>query len=355
MDDNLYIKYNVLITANPLHDNSIAKTIFKTIRQLDILSRDLKIFMPGFYSDSDLNQDNSSLDVVNRNIAQLRQHNLENHSDFHGKEPVFHTYCDSAGNMYFNDADFSQFMNDFEDECPNFNYIGQTELVLLPTHKGEILYDKVSVYNLEPFSNNPKTSVEVFLLSTIKKLLKGPLKNDLKCRDLIDDLYESSIKTEDLEQESAIIPLRIDSQLLQYMKWKEHDEVFFISYSTKDEYSAFALKALLEKNGKQVWIAPDGIPSGFDYAMAIPAALRITSRFLVLLSDNSANSKWVRKEIDRAINENLKIDGIFLDNFDQNKLNFYDHLAFLFADNQLRCTLDVLFEQGEEFQKLLNK
>ena len=89
--------------------------------------------------------------------------------------------------------------------------------------------------------------------------------------------------------------------------------------------------------------------------MAIPAALRITSRFLVLLSDNSANSKWVRKEIDRAINENLKIDGIFLDNFDQNKLNLYDHLAFLFADNQLRCTLDVLFEQGEEFQKLLNK
>ena len=42
------VKYYLLLTANPLSDSLAAETIFRTINRLDILSRDITIFMPGF-------------------------------------------------------------------------------------------------------------------------------------------------------------------------------------------------------------------------------------------------------------------------------------------------------------------
>ena len=170
--------------------------------------------------------------------------------------------------------------------------------------------------------------------------------NEIEC------LYNQKVKLEE-NKESSIIPIRIDNYILKHMKWNDHDEAFFISYSTKDEYDAFALKALLEKNGKQVWIAPDGIPSGFDYAQAIPAALRITTRFIVLLSHSSANSDWVRREIDRAINNKKRIDGIFIKDFNLEFVEQYDHLSFLFCNNQIKYHIDDLYDQGQALSELL--
>ena len=142
--------------------------------------------------------------------------------------------------------------------------------------------------------------------------------------------------------------VRLDNEIMQYMRWSENDEIWFISYSTKDEFDAFALKGLLENKGKHVWIAPDGIPSGRDYALAIPAALRITSRFLVLLSKHSAESDWVRREIDRAINEKKKIDGVLLTDFSMNDVKQYDHLSFLLANIQIKYNISDLFKPNSE-------
>lgn len=346
------IRYYLLLTANPLSDSKAAKQIFSTIKQLDILSRDLKIFMPGFHGNEYKEQD--SVSVVTEKINSMVEHNKDNHGDYHGSNAVYHTYCPSAGDMYFNDADFAQFMLDLEDRCPNFEYLGKTEMVLLPTHKGIILYDKVKCFNLEPFFEVQRNnSLEEFLMSSLRILLKGENRTSLSCMDEIEHLYNKKVDAE-VEDDTSTVSIRIDNWILKHMNWKEHDEAFFISYSTKDEYDAFALKALLEKNGKQVWIAPDGIPSGFDYAQAIPAALRITTRFIVLLSHNSANSGWVRREIDRAINNNKRIDGIFLKDFDVNLVNQYDHLSFLLCNNQLKYHINDLFNQGCELSKLLN-
>lgn len=340
------IRYYLLLSANPLSDSKAAKQIFSTIKQLDILSRDLKIFMPGFHGNEYTEMDSDS--IVNEKMNSIEDHNKKRHGDYHGSNAVYHTYCPSAGDMYFNDADFAQFMLDLEDRCPNFEYLGKTEMVLLPTHKGVILYDNVKCFNLEPFFEvQQKNSLEEFIMSSLRILLKGENRTSLSCIDEIEHLYNKKVDAE-VEDDISLVSLRIDNWILKHMNWKEHDEAFFISYSTKDEYDAFALKALLEKNGKQVWIAPDGIPSGFDYAQAIPAALRITTRFVVLLSQNSANSGWVRREIDRAINNNKRIDGIFLKDFDVNLVNQYDHLSFLLCNNQLKYHINDLFNQGSD-------
>lgn len=148
--------------------------------------------------------------------------------------------------------------------------------------------------------------------------------------------------------------IKLDNEILKYMKWKESDNIFFISYSTKDEFQAYALKGLLEKYRKKVWMAPEGIPNGFDYAQIIPAALRITSRFVVLLSHNSAQSTWVRREIGKAISNNTKIDGVFLDTFTFEDMQRYDHLDFMFENVQLRYSISSLFDNENLLQTFLN-
>lgn len=347
-----FIRYYLLISANPLSDSKAAKQIFCTIKQLDILSRDLKIFLPGFHDNEYLEQD--SLDLVREKVSELENSNKSNHEDYHGANAIYHTYCPSTGDIYFNDADFAQFMLDFEDKCPNFEYTGKTEMVVLPTCKGIILYDKVRCFNLEPFFYNSKqNSLEEFLISSLRLFLRGRNRENIECIDDINALYNEKIELKE-DKDTSIVPIKIDNWLLKHMKWKEHEEAFFISYSTKDEYDAFAFKALLEKKSKQVWIAPDGIPSGADYAQAIPAALRITTRFIVLLSCNSANSSWVRREIDKAVSSNKRIDGIFIRNFDINEVEKYDHLSFLLSCNQMKFHLNDLLNQGEELELFLS-
>lgn len=345
------IRYYILLTANPLSDSKSAKQIFKTIKQLDVLSRDLTIIMPGFHESEHKEQDTEN--AINEKISSIQKYNKENNEDYHGLNAVYHTYCPSIGEIYFNDADFAQYMLDFEERCPNFEYFGNTEMVLIPACKGRILYDKVKCFSLEPFFDDKNNnSLDNFLLSAFRILLKGANRANLSCINELECLYNQKVKLEE-NRESAIIPIRIDNYILKHMKWNNHDEAFFISYSTKDEYDAFALKALLEKNGKQVWIAPDGIPSGFDYAQAIPAALRITTRFIVLLSHSSANSDWVRREIDRAINNKKRIDGIFIKDFNLEFVEQHDHLSFLLCNNQLKYHIDDLYDQGQALSELL--
>ena len=336
------VKYYLLLTANPLSDSLAAETIFRTINRLDILSRDITIFMPGF-------------DTQMHSLEELNNYNNLYHEDYHGQNPIYHTHIESCGDIYFNDTDFAKFMLDLENQSSKFEYLGRTELVFIPTVNGNLLFDNIFSINLEPFvySANHNKTIEEFLLTIIKLLLKDKNRNSLSLKGTIEEYYNNCIGYRE-QNETSSITIQLDKTILQYMKWNDNEDIWFISYSTKDEYDAFALKLLLEKRGKHVWIAPDGIPTGFDYAKVIPAALRITTHFLVLLSHNSANSDWVRREIDRPINERKKIDGIFLDNFNLNDVIRYDDLAFLLSNTQLKYSIAGLFEQGEELNELLN-
>jgi len=336
------IKYYLLVTANPLSDSEAAITLFKIINRLDILSREIKIFLPGFHVTGNKEKDSEA--EVNARINEITSYNTqENNADYHGVNPIYHTYIESHGDIYFNDVDFSKFMLDFEDSCSKFEYCGRTELVVLPTANGKIMNDAIVSFNLDDFnSTKRRNDIEEFILSVIKLIRKDEDRNTLDLISKIQETYVKLLKDKE-DEDSATVVLRLDKRLLEYMKWREHDEIFFVSYSTKDEFNAYAFKALLEKHGKKVWMAPDGIPAGFDYASVIPAALRITTRFVVLLSHNSALSDWVRKEIGKAITNKKRLDGVFLDDFTFDDVRNYDHLDFLFESIQLRYTIHELF------------
>lgn len=76
----------------------------------------------------------------------------------------------------------------------------------------------------------------------------------------------------------------------------------FISYSSKESAQAGNVRDILVKNGISCWMAPESIPFGSNYAMVIPKAIAECKVFLLILSKQSQESKWVQLELDRAMN-----------------------------------------------------
>ena len=74
----------------------------------------------------------------------------------------------------------------------------------------------------------------------------------------------------------------------------------FISYSTGDQPFAERLHADLQNNGVRCWFAPHDIQGGKKIHEQIDEAIRVYDRLLLILSDHSMNSEWVRTEIAQA-------------------------------------------------------
>ena len=79
--------------------------------------------------------------------------------------------------------------------------------------------------------------------------------------------------------------------------------MIFISYSSKDEKITREIKGVLEGAGYECWMAPESISAGEDYADAIPRGIDSCHAFLLVLSENSLKSRFVKKELDRAISK----------------------------------------------------
>lgn len=75
----------------------------------------------------------------------------------------------------------------------------------------------------------------------------------------------------------------------------------FISYSTKEQSSADAMRELFHKNNIDTWMAPYDIPAGSKYAAVITNALRDCSCFCLLLSNASQLSEAVDSEVELAV------------------------------------------------------
>jgi len=79
----------------------------------------------------------------------------------------------------------------------------------------------------------------------------------------------------------------------------------FISYSTKDQEFADHLHANLQNNGVRCWFAPHDIQAGKKIHEQIDVAIRHCNRLLLILSEHSMNSEWVKTEIAHARQKEL--------------------------------------------------
>ncbi|MBQ4050181.1 MAG: TIR domain-containing protein [Oscillospiraceae bacterium] len=75
----------------------------------------------------------------------------------------------------------------------------------------------------------------------------------------------------------------------------------FISYSTKNQSSADAVRELFCKHGIDTWMAPYDIPAGSKYAAVITKAIRDCGCFVLLLSNDAQMSEAVDSEVELAV------------------------------------------------------
>lgn len=85
------------------------------------------------------------------------------------------------------------------------------------------------------------------------------------------------------------------------------EKKIFISYSSKDVTIANQMVAYLEDNGCVCWIAPRNITSGQDYTDMINDAINDCDGLVMIMSDNSVKSQWVKKELSTAVSYNKTI------------------------------------------------
>ncbi|MCG7977435.1 MAG: toll/interleukin-1 receptor domain-containing protein [Candidatus Thiodiazotropha endolucinida] len=74
----------------------------------------------------------------------------------------------------------------------------------------------------------------------------------------------------------------------------------FISYSTKDKDFANRLYVDLQREGVRCWFAPEDIQAGKKLYEQIDKAIRHHEKLLLVLSKESMNSEWVKTEITKA-------------------------------------------------------
>ena len=148
----------------------------------------------------------------------------------------------------------------------------------------------------------------------------------------------------------------VSRMIRDHLHWSLDMEFYFISYSSKDVMKAMHLKHILENNNRHVWIAPDGIPVGEDYSLIIPNVLYKARHFVLLLTDYSAESKWVRREIELAINYDNRttIEIVFADGYNMEKLSKNFQMDFLLRIIQAKYSYEEIVNDKYTLSAFLN-
>ncbi len=78
-------------------------------------------------------------------------------------------------------------------------------------------------------------------------------------------------------------------------------EHIFISHASKDDGFVKELRLALEAQGLTVWVDSRNLRGGNKLEPEINNAIEQARQVIVVLSPNTVNSPWVRKEISRAL------------------------------------------------------
>lgn len=80
----------------------------------------------------------------------------------------------------------------------------------------------------------------------------------------------------------------------------------FISYSSRDNSFVQRLYADLQSNGVRCWFAPVDMRIGEELRDGIDESIRVHDKLLLVLSRNSVESGWVKKEVESAFEQERK-------------------------------------------------
>ena len=77
----------------------------------------------------------------------------------------------------------------------------------------------------------------------------------------------------------------------------------FVSYASPDRDAALRIVEFLEGEGVSCWVAPRDVSPGTEYGEAIIRGIEDSRVLVLILSEDSNNSQFVRKEVERAVSK----------------------------------------------------
>lgn len=89
-------------------------------------------------------------------------------------------------------------------------------------------------------------------------------------------------------------------------------EHIFICYSRQDKKFAFSLNDMLENAGKEVWIDTDDLAASSIWRNEVEEAITQSIAFVYLITPNSLESEYCKKEFESANHQNKRIFPILL-------------------------------------------
>ena len=180
----------------------------------------------------------------------------------------------------------------------------------------------------------------------------GLLRRD-RIQDKIYELYKQACDIH-IDSYSLHLEEKLNRDILNHMRWHVGEPYFFISYSSEDTLEAMALRNCLEQEGHKVWIAPDGIPQGRDYISVIPASIRMSKRFILLLSKRSAQSTWVRNEVSTAIGCRTTMNVLLTKGYTIQQMRENESISFMLDGCQIRHRLEDILCDHSAFRQFLD-
>ena len=364
-------KIVVVILASANSDSRATDFVLRNFHEMDVLSEDVYFYLPGY----GVNQFNKT-PICHSFLSKryILEDIKQEYPDFHVKNSgifdeqyILFKYINSPrlGKLLFNVAEFTDFVLEFTRRIDGFHYLGGCQMILLrPTYEGIPNYEEARVYDLDKIINTPGgLSLDSFFFKVFNTIRDGkfepvnqfrnPLLRKIfrhSCNKLsksaiinnIDVLYNEATVKIDAEDHYNNIVQNIIMDMNRCLHWNISQENFyFISYSSRNVMQAETLKSLLQLNNIHVWIAPDGIPQGREYPLIIPTALKLAKTFVLLLTPDSANSQWVRRELAIAINNsiNTKIKVVLSEGFTISDIRRDNELEFLLDRVQIKYEL----------------
>lgn len=139
---------------------------------------------------------------------------------------------------------------------------------------------------------------------------------------------------------------------MDYLKLIQPDDVvdkpfIFVSYSRRDMQEAQNILQILRHNHFRFWYDM-GMKSGIEWAEELGNKIDLCDQFLVLISVNSVNSKYVRKEIGMATEKDKNILVLYL-----GETNLTSGLQLLLGD--IQAVHRNFFTREEDFEQELCK
>jgi len=125
----------------------------------------------------------------------------------------------------------------------------------------------------------------------------------------------------------------------------------FISHSSEDKAFARRLKRAFEAYPIDVWLDEKNLNIGDSLSKVFTEEIRSSTHFMLLISKASNQSKWVKKELNTALNENITILPLLIEECeidvrlkDIKYLDFINNDDFIYPFNELLRTLELIDE-----------